>query len=422
MEQVYQHNPYPTSNQVTDLSSLCQHTPTKFDMPASDVDRNLKLFLGSRVQVLISTIAAAAGVDRPDVSRVFIHGIIAGIITTIQMAARAGRDNRGGAAILTYTKFEYDRAVGNAAGNQNGGEPDPNYGTLLQTIDTTDCRLHHLSSYFDNNPTSCHEINGPLCDNCQATFTPLPPPTGSRIPIGPVAFAPLLPPLPPSIAVPDGPSALTTAKVKYARVKEAAKTARSRLPAFPPIPDRFTNQTPYWSLVMELAKSSWHRDDRCRGPGCNVCHLPFPICLRATAPSDIPGISFPAPSPLLLPCQQGHLVPRLLTQLFIQPEDEFQRILTAASVNLPPRTAKAAAALSLTNEVFFAFTHPCAGHRTNLHTQVFMPLKASALTLTRLDTRWQDYTTSPNHLQTLAVGLLALPTFAHFYSTLPPLP
>lgn len=396
--------------------------PTTHDMSASDVDRNLDLFITQRVQVLISTIAAAAGLDRPDVGRVFIQGIFAGIITTIQMAARAGRDNRGGAATLTYTKYEYDRAVGNAAGKQNGGEPDLNYGTLLQTIDTTDCRLHHLSSYFDNNPTSCHEINGPLCDNCQAMFTPLPPLTGFRHPIGPVSFAPLLPPLPPSVLVPDGSSALTTAQVKYARVKEAAKTARSRLPDFPPIPDRFTSPTPYWYLVRELAKSSWHRDDRRRGPGCNVCHLPFPICLRASAPLDNRGTSSSAPSPLLLPCQQGQLVPRLLTQLFIQPEDDFQRTLTAASVNLPPRTAKAAAALSHMNEVFYAFTHPRVGHTPNLYNQVSMPLKASAQTLTSIDTRWQDHTTSPNYLQTLAVGLLALPTFAHFYSTLPPLP
>lgn len=165
------------ASKLTALGYLC--APYHSDLPISQREKNQKLFLQNKIQIICATIGFGMGIDKKDI-RFIIHTFMPNCLEDYsQQTGRASRDKQGAICYLLYSPkdFQIWKMIIKNDKSYNGEE---NYLQLQQVAyeklmamqsfcNATSCRRKILLSYFDQEQltTNCN-----ACDICLG-LTPL---------------------------------------------------------------------------------------------------------------------------------------------------------------------------------------------------------------------------------------------------------
>lgn len=137
------------------VSVCCYHG----DLSTEERQTSYELFMNSKVDVILATVAFGMGIDKPNVRMVIHYDAPSTIEGYLQETGRAGRDGADSQCILLFSESETKKRFYVLHEHQTGMLK-----SFISYAKTSECRRLYLNRFISGATSHC---NSNLCDNCE---------------------------------------------------------------------------------------------------------------------------------------------------------------------------------------------------------------------------------------------------------------
>jgi superfamily II DNA helicase RecQ len=142
----------------------CGVVTTKYhaELESSERSNSAQVWCSQEIRVMLATTAFGEGIDLASVRLVVLYGLPYCLEDLVQMAGRAGRDEKTAKVILLYSK-ESSRVLLDS----NRSLASSDLESVTKFADWTGCRREYLNLAMDNKSVHCLDRENTVhCDNC----------------------------------------------------------------------------------------------------------------------------------------------------------------------------------------------------------------------------------------------------------------